>query len=144
MDKGRKVVFVGPPGVGKTSLIAALAGEDIETSPTTSLCVRRLGSSFLWDTPGDDRFSWQCDRLTARADIVVFVEADDPHWKRDYDCKVVKVWNKADLRAKRTKAKDVIETSALTREGLDSLRTIIETPEGAEEPVLKQAHASCC
>lgn len=143
MVKQRNVVFVGPPGVGKTSIVHRLIGSSfIDARSTTSLCVYRFDhgtfdvntgqmiQTLIWDTPGDDKYSWQADRISQRADLIVFVDASSkrPAFDRDYgDKRVIKVWNKCDLRDERLKRGTILETSALTMENISTLSSIISS-----------------
>lgn len=162
MGGHRNVVFVGPPGVGKTSIIHRLIGSSFsDTRSTTALCVYRfegdaidsngqIVKTFIWDTPGDDRYSWQADRVSSRADLIVFVEGSEsesrPAFDRDYgDTRVIKVWNKCDLRDVRLRGGDIIETSALTMENISTLRDIVSATSFDDiETIRDQGHSNHC
>lgn len=74
------VVLVGAIGAGKTCLAQVLAyGETLGSLPTTAPLCYNLPGFVLWDTPGDDRFSWTCEPLLKRADLVLYcVACSDP------------------------------------------------------------------
>lgn len=69
------VVFVGPPGVGKTSLIHRLTQLGRPIAPTAGpeayALSREAQTILVWDTPGQDRFGSFSDRLLANASLVV-------------------------------------------------------------------------
>lgn len=163
MGRQRNVVFVGPPGVGKTTIIHRLIGSSFsDTCSTTALCVYRFEGeaidsngqfikTFIWDTPGDDKYSWQADRAAIRADLIVFVEgsSERPAFDRDYgDKRVIKVWNKCDLRGVRLRGGDIIETSALTMENISILRDIISATSFNDIETIRdqgrEQEAHCC
>ena len=63
------VVLVGAIGAGKTCLAQVLAyGETLGSLPTTAPLCYNLPGFVLWDTPGDDRFSWTCEPLAVRTE----------------------------------------------------------------------------
>lgn len=73
-----RVVFVGPAGVGKTSLVRVINGQNIitDTDSTVGLCAITMNSDDgipieLWDTAGQERYAPMMDLYTRDADIIV-------------------------------------------------------------------------
>lgn len=143
------VVVSGPVGSGKTCLVQRLCFDAVLGSdPTVACCsyqpsfLEPFGAT-LWDTPGDERFSWTFDRILQRAKLVLYcLEPGDPG-ERDYarvtpDAEVWKVQTKVDTRAgpaepkglnshartfqEANRSSKVFETSAKTGEGIAELR----------------------
>ena len=64
----KMIVVVGPIGAGKTSLIQAICyGVLLGSEATLSCCLYEFGALKIWDTPGDDKYSWQAETAVRRA-----------------------------------------------------------------------------
>lgn len=75
-----RTVFVGPAGVGKTSLVYVISGRDLkptnDAEATIGLCSMTLFTDDntpvdVWDTAGQERYAPMIDMYTRDADIVV-------------------------------------------------------------------------
>ena len=101
-------------------------GECLGSEPTVACCTYRpAGPSgmLIWDTPGDDRYSWAAAGVVQRADVIVYCESPGNH-ARSYrevnpTAKIIHVATKADTRSARSA--DARETSAATGEGTAEL-----------------------
>jgi small GTP-binding protein len=76
--KHLRVVFVGPAGVGKTSLVRVISGQrlNIDTDSSVGVCALTLTTNDgipveVWDTAGQERYAPMMDLYTRDADIVV-------------------------------------------------------------------------
>ncbi len=137
-----EVVFVGPQGAGKTSLVQRLVlGEQLGSMPTVGTCVYScdgLPGAKLYDTPGDERYSWSYDGIAKRADAIVYCVCEGMH-VRDYGAvnpgaTIIKVHTKADTRPDRPeRAPGELETSARTGEGCRELLEMLSAVPVREE-----------
>ena len=126
-----QVVFVGPVGAGKTCLVQKIAyGETLNSLSTTAACCYRcddLPETLLYDTPGDDRFSWAYDGIMRRADILVYCVPPGEAHSRNYfelnpNAQVLKVHTKADTTQLRHRETDNFDTSVISGEGVNTLK----------------------
>lgn len=76
--KNLRIVFVGPAGVGKTSLVRVINGQRLssETESTVGLCALTLTTESgvtveVWDTAGQERYAPMMDLYTRDADIII-------------------------------------------------------------------------
>lgn len=152
------IVFVGPIDVGKTSLIQRICyGTSLGSETTVACCIYRPEDfpedTAIWDTPGDDRFSWMADGFTARADTIVYCEPAGTAHTRDYAklnplARILRVSTKADLepasseQAKGQAEGDPIRTSARTGEGVAELRRQLLQSRRADPPGLSLSKPS--
>ena len=148
------IVVVGPIGAGKTSLIQAICyGVLLGSEATLSCCLYEFGALKIWDTPGDDKYSWQAETAVRRATTVVYCVPEGEAHTRDYselneDARVLKVFTKADRVA--TREGDGTHTSAVTREGLETLKELLRedepqtTPESVNLRVTREKQKHCC
>jgi tRNA modification GTPase len=156
---GLHAVIVGPPNVGKSSLLNALAGSDsaiVTDIPGTTRdllreVVRIDGIELtLVDTAGLRECGDAIERegmRRARAELqradlaIIVLDARDPHAGRDQVDDAIgavphRLWlhNKADLAAgPATTDDDTLLVSARTGAGLDGLRARLHGPAGADE-----------
>ena len=157
---GYRVVIVGPPNAGKSSLLNALSGEDsaivTELAGTTrdilreiidldGLAVELIDTAGLRDDP--DRIEAEGIRRArealARADAVLWMEdaaAPDPRAPAETlpeDIPVVRVRNKIDLTGETpgVAAGDpaAVSVSARTGAGLDALRQLLRDLAGGRD-----------
>ena len=73
-----RIVFVGPAGVGKTSLVRVINGQkvDAESESTIGICAMTLVTEDgvtveLWDTAGQERYAPMVELYTRDADVVI-------------------------------------------------------------------------
>ena len=79
------VVVVGPIGAGKTSLVQRLAyGDTLNSDGTVAPMCYRMPNLTLWDTPGDDRYSWSYEPLLQRCDLVLYCVSPEVTDARSY------------------------------------------------------------
>lgn len=147
------VVIVGALGAGKTCLAQSLVYNTVLNSLSTvsPLCYR-LDNYVLWDTPGQDKYSWASEPLLWRSKLVLYcvsledlptlneVKASNLHSVlaprlEEYNklCnKVLVVYTKADLQhthqlaAELQQLEDCCVVSAITKLGLNKLKQQIE------------------
>jgi tRNA modification GTPase len=144
-ERTARVVLVGPPNAGKSSLFNALLGTErtvagAERGTTRDAVEHPLalpagGEAVLVDLPGIDRAVTELDALAqrraadaiARADLVVEC-ADDGAWGGTAAPGAARLlaWTKSDLRARGAPREGHLEVSARSGDGIDALRTAIE------------------
>ncbi len=146
MRDGFRVAIVGPPNVGKSSLLNRLAGRDVAIVSSGAGTTRDvlevqldLGGLpvTLTDTAGLREASEEIEaegvrraRAEAqRAGLILAVESWDAGGEAPVagcgDGELVRVWNKADLEPKPA-GRDAIEVSAVSGAGLDGLLRVVE------------------
>lgn len=148
------IVVVGPVGAGKTSLVQSLCyGGPLGSAATVACCVYDFGELKIWDTPGQDKYSWQAETAVRRATTVVYCVPEGEAHTRDYGklaegARVLKVFTKAD-RAE-TRVGVGLHTSAVTREGVETLKELLRedeprtTPASVDLRVAREKQKACC
>ena len=138
--EGVRVVLAGPPNVGKSSLLNAIAARDVaivssEAGTTRDVVEVSLDlggvAVIVSDTAGlrdvVDSHVEQLgiertrDRLL-HADIVISVASPGAEWQNTgVDSPTLRIWNKADIAAPESKTACDMKVSALTGEGVEDL-----------------------
>ncbi len=161
LRSGIEVAIVGPPNVGKSSLLNALAGEERAiVAPEPGTTRDYVEARLVWDgvpvtlidTAGErqaegapeDRIERRGVELgrarAARADVVLWVREAGGGGDGPADARALAVWNKIDLRPAPPGALGV---SALTGDGLPALRRAVldavlgAAGEGSEEVLVQ-------
>lgn len=79
-EKRLRAVFVGPAGVGKTSLVRVLGGLNVilghESESTVGMCAISIFTNDnvaveVWDTAGQERYAPMMELYTRDADIII-------------------------------------------------------------------------
>ena len=151
-----KIVVVGDYGVGKTSLVDVLHGDQFPHSPEPTICAMMMLPNMhgkqvqLWDTAGTEKFRAILPIYYRNADIIMIcVNYDNEkitekfeEWEEEVlanfseaqlsNIKVIKVVTKYDLKDSGIInafpfTEDMIATSAKTGEGVDMLRSKLES-----------------
>lgn len=147
------VVFVGPPGVGKTSLIhrlTQLSRPLAATSGPEAYALSREGHTLLvWDTPGQDRFGSFSDKLLAEASLVVSCSDTGAYTRPSSSGSWLRVRTKDDLQLGWFPAD--LATSAKTGQGVrelyDALFALTQSAQRAAERAEAQpplVGGGCC
>ena len=81
------VVIVGALGAGKTCLAQSLVYNTVLNSLSTvsPLCYR-LDNYVLWDTPGQDKYSWASEPLLWRSKLVLYCVSLEDFEERHLEC----------------------------------------------------------
>ena len=149
LRSGIKIVLIGPPNVGKSSLINILLKEDraivsSEAGTTTDTIEARLNLEgipvTIFDTAGirktenkiEEEGVKRTEKSAKAADIIVSIRVPD---NKGLDCtrydiekttKILKVVNKIDLRTKKDNIyTDELSLSCKTKDGVDLLLKIL-------------------